>query len=352
MSPDGILPLDDGAQPRDVTRRHGPQLADPEPALERLVRLAARALSATTATLTLLDRGGSRHVAVHGLPEDDRLGGVLVALASSALAGEGVFEATDAVLDANRDAEHADRQGVVVRFYAAAPLVPASGVPVGLLEVIDGAPRPPLDVAERQILIDLAAVAVDLLAARADRVELDTLRRELERRMDHDPLTGALTRRGLIDRLEGALSLVHRTEATLTVMLLERAGGRTPGREGQPALADRGDVEIVARLRAGVRDHDLVARWGEDTFAVVLQAADGVSEPSVARRLAQDLGRPLPVEDEASVATVSVGVATYPSAGEDALGLLGAAGAALVGAKLRGGGVAEARGSTDGSGGR
>jgi diguanylate cyclase (GGDEF)-like protein len=332
VSPDDIHPRDDEAQRPERAPRRAPQ-PDLDRTLTRVLRLATQALSVDTATLKLVDREAPRFAAVHGQPAGVDLDQEFAALASAALAGPDVFEAPDPVLDAECG------PGRRVRWYAAAPFGLASGRPLGLLEVVGWTPRSPLDETERQTLLDLAAIAGDVLEADAVRADLEAVRRELERHLDHDPLTGALTRRGLIDRLEHALSLVHRTEATLTVVLLERPGLRM--------LGDRAHVEIVERLRVGLRDHDLVAQWGADAFAVVLQAGDGVSEPSVARRLAQDVGRPVPHETDGPPVHVSVGMATYPHAGEDALGLLGAAATALVAAKRRGGGVAEAPGALD-----
>ncbi len=309
---------------------------DLAPVLERVVRLAARALSVPTASLVLADaERPPQRVTTHGLPVPDGVREALAAHVRAGLTAEAVYEVDGASLVAHGG----DAEAPTVRFYAAAPVLLASGAPVGVLEVVGWTPRPPLEAADGRTLVDLAVVAAEVLAGHTARLELEAARRELDRRIDHDPLTGALTRRGLIDRLEHALSLVHRTDATLTVMRIERTGRRTATGGEDPSGSD---LEVVARLRAGLRDHDLVGRWGDDAFVVVLQAADGVSEPRVAERLAQDVERPLGTEAGGVPARVSVGIATYPRAGEDALGLLGAAGAALIAAKLRGGGIAEA----------
>ncbi len=294
----------------------------------------------SAATLTLLDAGGARRTIAHGLPNAARRGAAWSAQADLALAAEGVVEVTG--VDVGPVGAATGPGGPAVLSYAAVALVSSTGRRLGVLEVVGWSPRPALSAVERETLADLAVVAVGLVDGALGRTELEALRREHEHRLDHDPLTGALTRRGLVDRLEHALSLVHRTGATLTVVLLERPGLRALAREGRAARVDGAYLEIVARLREGVRDHDLVARWDDEQFVVVLQAGDGVSEPQVAGRLGRDLERALAAEDGETTVRASVGVATYPQAGEDALGLLGAAQAALVTAQLDGGGVAEA----------
>jgi diguanylate cyclase (GGDEF)-like protein len=121
----------------------------------------------------------------------------------------------------------------------------------------------------------------------------------------HDSLTTAATAELLRDRLEAALADPrHRGVAVIRLDL--DAFRRLNEVRGQVA-ADRALVVTVQRLRAQVRQTDLVARFGGDDFAVLCAGIDRVH----CERLAQKISRALTGSiGGIGPITVSVGVAT------------------------------------------
>jgi diguanylate cyclase (GGDEF)-like protein len=124
-----------------------------------------------------------------------------------------------------------------------------------------------------RLAAEVDALKADLAAARA-RVS------ELEARVDEDPLTGLLNRRGFERALERSLAYARRyaTTAALLYLDLDRFK-QVNDRRGHPA----GDWILgrVARLVAGnVRASDVVGRVGGDEFAVLLWnvSEDGAAE--------------------------------------------------------------------------
>ncbi|HYE90987.1 MAG TPA: GGDEF domain-containing protein, partial [Terriglobales bacterium] len=94
--------------------------------------------------------------------------------------------------------------------------------------------------------------------------------------------------------------------------------------------------DLAARLRAGVRSSDTVARFGGDEFVVLLEdVSDHEATLRVAEKILRDAARPLRLEDRDLVATVSIGIA-FGQGEEDEEDLLRRADAALYQAKAAG----------------
>ena len=130
--------------------------------LDRLARLAAGLLGAPIGMVSLVGSDdqvfvGRWGIAASGSPRSTSFCG-------HAILNEQVFVVPDAL----QDVRFADNPwvtgGPMIRFYAGAPLLDATGQHrLGTLCVIDRVPRPPLDAAQRALLTDLAALASDQL---------------------------------------------------------------------------------------------------------------------------------------------------------------------------------------------
>ncbi|HVT54787.1 MAG TPA: GGDEF domain-containing protein [Xanthobacteraceae bacterium] len=110
--------------------------------------------------------------------------------------------------------------------------------------------------------------------------ELDTLRElllaerarvaELETRVDEDPLTGLLNRRGFMKALERTLAYARRYKATGALLFLDLDGFKAVNDKHGHAAGDW-VLGRVGRLIVGaVRASDVVARVGGDEFVVLL----------------------------------------------------------------------------------
>ncbi|HTZ07710.1 MAG TPA: GGDEF domain-containing protein [Acidimicrobiales bacterium] len=99
-------------------------------------------------------------------------------------------------------------------------------------------------------------------------------------------------------------------------------------------------LEVVAkRLRAAVRDEDLVARVGADAFVVACpRIATGAEAVRAAIRMGETVGGQVQLKAGRARVRAAVGVAWSPEGDVDGAGLLGRAEAAMHQARQRGGG--------------
>jgi diguanylate cyclase (GGDEF)-like protein/PAS domain S-box-containing protein len=135
--------------------------------------------------------------------------------------------------------------------------------------------------------------------------------------VQHDPLTGFANRSLLVDQLADAVARAQHNSTLVAVLLLDIDRFADVNRSLGPTLADRLLEAIPARIRNCVRRSDLLARAGDDEFAIIqqdLENIDGVA--ALAEKLVGVFSEPFAFESIAINVTASVGVAVYPLDGE------------------------------------
>lgn len=163
-------------------------------------------------------------------------------------------------------------------------------------------------------------------------------RSELAHMAKHDPLTGLANRRGLDELLERALAAADPPRATVAVLFIDLDGFKPINDVHGHEVGDQLLAALGRRLRALVRECDVIARIGGDEFIVVLcgLAPDYDLEDRVERLLAA-IRRPLERGDTRLCVGASIGVARYPEDGRGAQALITCADAAMYAAKQAGG---------------
>lgn len=168
------------------------------------------------------------------------------------------------------------------------------------------------------------------LALRHDR---DIARAQAET----DVLTGVFNRRGLGRRIEALVAGAHRQRQPLSVLFLDLDRFKLLN-DRQGHLAGDAALLAVARLvRADMRTHDLLGRYGGEEFVAVLPRCDAPAARILAERICAHLrAQAIAVTGADDVLTVSVGVASLLG-GEGAVALVARADAAMYAAKRAGG---------------
>jgi diguanylate cyclase len=180
----------------------------------------------------------------------------------------------------------------------------------------------------------LSSAAEYMRAVEADRKKLRAELGKLRKSNTADDLTGLLRRDGFLRFLEAEIGRVKRYGFSLALAVLDVDGLDAVNRKYGRAAGDAVLRSYANEVLAGFRTYDLVARYGEDEFAVLFpntQKEGALNAVEKARRRASDTfmtheGRSFPIPGFSSVLTLY-------APGEKAVTLLDRAANALDQAK-------------------
>jgi diguanylate cyclase (GGDEF)-like protein/PAS domain S-box-containing protein len=153
-----------------------------------------------------------------------------------------------------------------------------------------------------------------------DITERKAFEDELHQHARYDSLTGLANRRLLVERLDQALRRSALDRKTHALIFVDVDRFKSINDSLGHVTGDGFLVAIGARLKATVRSHDLLARFGGDEFVVLLEDVAGVEVAvAAARRICSAVQQPILLpEGHELVASVSVGIAlTEPGKGAD-----------------------------------
>jgi two-component system cell cycle response regulator len=152
-----------------------------------------------------------------------------------------------------------------------------------------------------------------------------------------DSLTGLANRSGFYERINLAAARARRMERRFAVMFLDLDCFKEINDQHGHDVGDTVLQVIGTRLAGVVREYDAVARLGGDEFAVLLDDLADTSEvQALAERIAGVFTEPILVGNRNYELTASMGIASFPDAGDTAAELLRCADQAMYVAKRRG----------------
>lgn len=144
-----------------------------------------------------------------------------------------------------------------------------------------------------------AARSRDELSVMRERVtdaerEVARLQNELVHASDlvrHDPLTGALNRKGMDEALEGEVSRVRRQGGLLSLALLDVDNFKKLNDRLGHAAGDAALVHLTTVTREAIRPQDTLARYGGEEFVVLLPNTPMEDAVSAMVRVQRELTR-------------------------------------------------------------
>ena len=150
----------------------------------------------------------------------------------------------------------------------------------------------------------------------------------------HDVLTDLPNRLLLKDRLTQAISRARRNHKQLAVLFLDLDGFKHINDSLGHAVGDKLLQSVAARISACVRESDTVSRQGGDEFVILLSEVKQAADAAIcAAKIISELKREHSIGEHCLRVTVSIGLSSYPSDGEDGETLLKNADTAMYHAK-------------------
>ena len=173
-----------------------------------------------------------------------------------------------------------------------------------------------------------------MIGTLADVSELKNAQKELEKLAFYDPLTGLPNRRFFADLLAFGLAKAKRSGARAAVLILDMDNFKRVNDLMGHTGGDKLLQQQAQRIRAAVREQDVVSRMGGDEFTIMLSPVSEISEVTIlAKRVLEALNAPVMVGTHTLEIGASIGIALYPNDGEVVEDLIRNADMALYEAK-------------------
>ena len=186
---------------------------------------------------------------------------------------------------------------------------------------------------------DEAGHALFAMCMFRDVTQLKHTERRIVHDMTHDSLTGlpnrALFETQLRERFAESTTLL---DSFFAVIYVDLDNFKDFNESLGHAAGDAVLRAVSTRLRASLDPSDVVARLGSDEFAILIRSlADILHVESVARRILNNVGKPITIGDRAVFAACSVGIAIGSATYERAEDVMRDADTAMYQAKSTGG---------------
>jgi diguanylate cyclase (GGDEF)-like protein/PAS domain S-box-containing protein len=186
-------------------------------------------------------------------------------------------------------------------------------------------------VAQRTEQLSQTVAALELKIAEQQAAEA-----RAERLALFDGLTGLPNRHLLADRASQAIDIARRNDEPLAVLFLDLDHFKNVNDTLGHRVGDALLAQLAARLRGAVREQDTVARMGGDEFVLVLPLTDIAGAAHLATKLMALASAPFQIDQQELTVTPSMGIAMFPTDGDDFDTLCKCADAAMYRAKKDG----------------
>ena len=161
---------------------------------------------------------------------------------------------------------------------------------------------------------------------------------EIKHQANYDALTELPNRFLAMDRMGQAINAAIRHDQTVVVMFIDLDNFKQINDNHGQDSGDQMIAMAASRIQQAIRQTDTAARFGGDEFMVILNDLESSDDASrVAEKVLSKLAAPYKIDDKNLSITASIGMAIFPSDGQDPYELLRNADAAMFGAKDDGG---------------
>ena len=148
--------------------------------------------------------------------------------------------------------------------------------------------------------------------------QLQEANNKLQHQANHDPLTGLPNRRLYYELLSHEINKAERNNYKLAILYMDLDGFKAINDALGHAMGDVLLVNIAKRLKASLRQEDLIARLGGDEFTLCYTNIKEIEEINLlCQRLLDNVSQPIYLEQHQCQVGFSIGVSIYPDHGTD-----------------------------------
>lgn len=141
-------------------------------------------------------------------------------------------------------------------------------------------------------------------------------RANLARMALYDPLTSLPNRVLISDRVEHAMSILHRDPTRVCLLLfIDLDGFKQVNDEWGHKAGDIVLQQVALRLGDAVRNTDTVSRWGGDEFLVFMEQVDPAMAGAIIEKIRSTVEVPVSIGNRTVRVGASIGTATAPADG-------------------------------------
>jgi diguanylate cyclase (GGDEF)-like protein len=179
---------------------------------------------------------------------------------------------------------------------------------------------------------------IDTIASDLGRwIELEQADQRIVQMATHDGLTGLPNRYLLQDRIKQALAHDRRRQEQAAVLFIDLDHFKIINDSLGHSMGDCLLQEVATRLRTTIRSEDTVVRHGGDEFIILLPSiTDSQEAKVVAQKILNELIRSFHIQGKELHIGGSIGIALFPSDGDDMETLLKNSDIAMYQAKKSG----------------
>jgi diguanylate cyclase (GGDEF)-like protein len=166
------------------------------------------------------------------------------------------------------------------------------------------------------LLLSLALIAVTLWRMRLAQARLTANQSLLRAQSERDPLTDLSNRRHFLAVMDQRARESEDEGFRGALMMIDIDHFKNVNDWHGHAAGDAVIVEVARRIRAAVRDTDLVVRWGGEEFLVFAPELPGSDLAMMAERVLRSIGgEPVATPEGPLRITASIGFASFPLGG-------------------------------------
>lgn len=158
---------------------------------------------------------------------------------------------------------------------------------------------------------------VGLIGGILDITDQKTAARQIHQLAFYDALTGLPNRTLLMDRVGQAIHFAQRHEQEFALLFLDLDHFKDVNDTLGHDVGDQLLVEVAKRLRATLREQDTICRMGGDEFILLLSDTHEGGAEITAQKVLNQIARPYLLETNQVAVTVSIGIAIFPTHGNN-----------------------------------